>query len=70
MYQKRERAAEGDLHRKIKLKLEAINALPKELQEEAKTVDTTPFPPNRRLTTWTPPIPGFDASRYDLPGSG
>jgi len=28
-----------------------------------------PFPSNRRLTTWTPPIPGFDAAKYDLPGA-
>lgn len=69
MFQKQRCAEEGDLQRKIKLKLEAIDALPQELQEEARTIDTTPFPTNRRLTTWTPPMPGFVAAKYDVSGA-
>lgn len=68
-FNRRHSAQMGDLHRKIKLKLEAIKALPKELQDEAKTIDPTPPPATRRLTTWTPPIPGFEAGRHDLPGA-
>lgn len=66
MYNKRERALEADLHRKIKLKAEAIAALPSELKEEALTIDPTPIPITRRIPTWTPPIPGFDANKFDL----
>jgi hypothetical protein len=68
-YNRRAARHAGDLHRKVKLKLEAINALPEELQAEAKQVDFTPFPLARRITTHTPPIPGFEAGRYDLPGA-
>ena len=68
-FNRRHNAQMADLHRKIKLKLEAMKALPEELQEEAKIIDLTPFPATRRLTTWTPPIPGFEAGRYDLPGA-
>ena len=39
------------------------------LKAEAATIDPTPFPPTRRLTTWTPPVPGFEAGKYDLPGA-
>lgn len=68
--QKRHAREMGDLHRKIKLKTEAMNALPTpELRAEAATIDPTPFPPTRRLTTWTPPVPGFEAGKYDLPGA-
>lgn len=68
-FQKRANAMEADLQRKIKLKLEAIEALPTSLKEEAFTEVDTLFPHNRRLTTWTPPIPGFDPAKYDLPGA-
>ncbi len=68
--QRRHAREMGDLHRKIKLKREAMAALPTpELKAEAETIDLTPFPPTRRLTTWTPPIPGFEAGKYDLPGA-
>lgn len=69
MFQKQRSAEEADLQRKIKLKQEAIDALPQELQEEARTVDTTLFPTNRRLTTWTPPMPGFEPAAYDVSGA-
>ena len=68
-YNRRASRHAGDLHRKVKLKLEAINALPEELQAEAKTVAYTPFPLARRITTRTPPVPGFEAGKYDLPGA-
>jgi len=68
-YNRRAARQAGDLHRKIKLKQEAINALPEALQKEARTLDLTPFPASRRITTLTPPIPGFEAGKYDLPGA-
>ncbi|GAB5036289.1 Hypothetical protein NocV09_03700050 [Nannochloropsis oceanica] len=68
-YNRRASRHAGDLHRKVKLKLEAINALPEELQAEANTMDFTPFPLGRRITTYTPPIPGFEAGKYDLSGA-
>lgn len=69
-YNRRNALEMGDLHRKIKLKQEAIAALPSPaLKEEALTVDLTPFPASRRLTTHTPPIPGFEAGKYDIDGA-
>jgi hypothetical protein len=48
----------------MSLSRQAIDALPPELQDEARTVDITPFPNTRRITTWTPPVPGFDAAKH------
>uniref|UniRef100_A0A7S4B4M2 Uncharacterized protein n=1 Tax=Chrysotila carterae TaxID=13221 RepID=A0A7S4B4M2_CHRCT len=41
--------------------LQAIAALPVELQSEAAKQDFTPFPVQRRIFTETPPIPDFKA---------
>ncbi len=49
---------------KIKLRDDAIEALPSELQEHAKEADLTPCPLWRRMATVTPPIPGFDATAW------
>nr|CCA16140.1 conserved hypothetical protein [Albugo laibachii Nc14]CCA25101.1 conserved hypothetical protein [Albugo laibachii Nc14] len=48
-----------DLQTKIDLKWKAINALPKELQEEALQEDYDPIPPGSYIPSWTPPIKGF-----------
>ncbi|KAL0592487.1 hypothetical protein ABG067_000053 [Albugo candida] len=48
-----------DLQTKIDLKWKAINALPKELQEEALEEDYDPIPPGSYIPSWTPPIKGF-----------
>jgi hypothetical protein len=63
-FNRRFRQQQEELHRKIKLKLEAIERLPPELKEEALTIDLTPFPRSRRFLTWTPPIPDFDALEH------
>lgn len=44
-----------DLSTKLKLKLDAIAALPPDLQAAAKIPDMTPFPTNREIWTETPP---------------
>jgi len=55
-----------DLTCKIKMKLHAVNMLPKnsKLREEALKVDDSGPPLWRNLPVWTPPIPGFDASQF------
>ncbi|KNC51555.1 uncharacterized protein AMSG_07455 [Thecamonas trahens ATCC 50062] len=45
---------------RLALKHAAIAALPEDLQVAAKIVDTTPFPPSRRIPLDTPPHPSFD----------
>uniref|UniRef100_A0ACD5TJS9 Uncharacterized protein n=1 Tax=Avena sativa TaxID=4498 RepID=A0ACD5TJS9_AVESA len=43
----------------LKLKKEAIAALPEKLQAAALIPDMTPFPANRYMATLTPPIEGY-----------
>lgn len=55
-----------DLAQKINLKKHAIKMLPRNsrIREEAlKESDETPQP-WRKVPTWTPPIPGFNPSKY------
>ncbi|XP_021906605.1 uncharacterized protein LOC110821181 [Carica papaya] len=49
-------AAESTL---LRLKKEAIEALPEKLREAALVPDLTPFPANRFMATLTPPIEGY-----------
>lgn len=49
-------AAESNL---LRLKKEAIEALPEGLKEAALVPDLTPFPVNRFMATLTPPIEGY-----------
>ncbi|KAM0953796.1 putative 39S ribosomal protein L40 [Dioscorea sansibarensis] len=49
-------AAESTL---LRLKKEAIAALPEKLREAAMVPDFTPFPANRFMATLTPPIEGY-----------
>ncbi|XP_028770348.1 uncharacterized protein LOC114727778 [Neltuma alba] len=49
-------AAESTL---LRLKKEAIEALPDHLKEAALVPDLTPFPANRFMATLTPPIEGY-----------
>ncbi|KAK7292757.1 hypothetical protein RJT34_15610 [Clitoria ternatea] len=43
----------------LRLKKEAIEALPQHLKEHALVPDLTPFPANRFMATLTPPIQGY-----------
>lgn len=43
----------------LKLKKEAIEALPEDLKAAALVPDLTPFPKNRFMATLTPPIEGY-----------
>lgn len=43
----------------LKLKKEAIEALPEKLREAALVPDLTPFPANRFMATLTAPIEGY-----------
>ena len=52
---RREHAWRADVQDKIKLKEEAIRALPEELQAAAREPDLEPFPLDRWLATLTPP---------------
>ncbi|KAK6920044.1 hypothetical protein RJ641_015948 [Dillenia turbinata] len=49
-------AAESNL---LRMKKEAIEALPEGLKEAALVPDLTPFPANRFMATLTPPIEGY-----------
>ncbi|KAJ7962511.1 Copper ion binding protein [Quillaja saponaria] len=49
-------AAESTL---LRLKKEAIEALPEHLKAAALVPDLTPFPVNRFMATLTPPIEGY-----------
>lgn len=49
-------AAESTL---LRMKKEAIEALPLHLREAALVPDLTPFPANRFMATLTPPIEGY-----------
>ncbi|KAL0412111.1 UNVERIFIED_CONTAM: hypothetical protein Slati_3800800 [Sesamum latifolium] len=49
-------AAESTL---LRLKKEAIEALPEDLKAAALVPDLTPFPVNRFMATLTPPIEGY-----------
>lgn len=49
-------AAETNL---LRLKKEAIEALPDDLKKAALVPDLTPFPVNRFMATLTPPIEGY-----------
>ncbi|XP_056170560.1 uncharacterized protein LOC130138943 [Syzygium oleosum] len=55
----------------LRMKKEAIEALPEKLREAALVPDLTPFPANRFMETLTPPIEGYiekvkDAVRKSL----
>lgn len=55
----------SDLQQKVALKWAAVEALPTpELRFAAEVVDSTPFPPYRQVSTWSPPIAGFDKTEY------
>ncbi|CAM9571399.1 unnamed protein product [Pylaiella littoralis] len=56
----------ADLTTKIKLRDDAIANLPELLQHAARQPDRNPPPLNRRMATYTPPIPGFDKKDYGL----
>ncbi|CBJ32731.1 conserved unknown protein [Ectocarpus siliculosus] len=56
----------ADLTTKIKLRDDAIAHLPELLQHAARQPDRNPPPLNRRVATYTPPIPGFDKKDYGL----
>ncbi|KAF9605017.1 hypothetical protein IFM89_013183 [Coptis chinensis] len=56
---RKRRAAETNL---LKLKKEAIQALPDNLKVAALIPDLTPFPVNRYMATLTPPIDGYSES--------
>lgn len=43
----------------LRLKKEAIEALPEKLREAALVPDFSPFPANRYMATLTPPIEGY-----------
>ncbi|CAN0122862.1 unnamed protein product [Phaeothamnion confervicola] len=60
----RNNAWEADMAMKIALRDEAIAALPVHLQEAALQPDDVGPPPNRRIATITPPIPGFSPENY------
>lgn len=53
---------ESDMAWKMALRDEAVGALPLDLRKHAMTHDETPFPLERRMATWTPPIPNFDSA--------
>uniref|UniRef100_A0A061QYZ7 Large ribosomal subunit protein mL40 n=1 Tax=Tetraselmis sp. GSL018 TaxID=582737 RepID=A0A061QYZ7_9CHLO len=59
MKMKQHREWQQRMTTKIKLKLAAIEALPPELQEHARTPDYADFPPERWIPTHTPPIEGY-----------
>lgn len=56
----------ADLTTKIKLRDDAISHLPELLQHAARQPDRNPPPLNRRMATYTPPIPGFNKKDYGL----
>lgn len=58
----------ADLTTKIKLRDDAILHLPELLQHAARQPDRNPPPLNRRVATYTPPIPGFDKKEAGLSG--
>ena len=50
----------GDLQLKIDIQQFAIDTLPLHMRAHATYIDDLPLPPlDRRMPTWTPPIPGF-----------
>ena len=58
----------ADLTMKIKLRDDAIANLPELLQHAARQKDRNPPPLNRRMATYTPPIPNFDPKKYGASG--
>ncbi|KAJ4978786.1 hypothetical protein NE237_009566 [Protea cynaroides] len=56
---KRHRARQTAESTLLRLKKEAIEALPENLREAALIPDLTPFPANRFMATLTPPIEGY-----------
>lgn len=52
----------ADYTLKIRLRDDAINNLPELLQHAARQKDTNPPPTNRRMFSFTPPIPGIDST--------
>ncbi|CAL5221822.1 g4079 [Coccomyxa viridis] len=54
-----------DISIKIQLKEAALAALPEALRREAVKTQTDLPPPNRRMFTQTPPIPGFSEQQAD-----
>lgn len=49
----------ADYTMKINLMHDAINNLPELLQHAARQKDHNPPPTNRKMATYTPPIPGM-----------
>lgn len=60
----------ADLSMKIKLRDDAIENLPELLQHAARQREQTPPPLNRRIATYTPPIPNFNPKDYDIKDDG
>lgn len=56
---RRHRARQAAETTLLRLKKEAIAALPEELRAAAMVPDLTPFPTNRYMATLTPPIEGY-----------
>jgi len=54
-----------NMNTKIRLRQEAIRALPPELVEEASKPDHSLFPLKRMVPTHTIPIPGYEESLRD-----
>lgn len=54
----------ADLTMKVKLRDDAIAHLPEILQHAARQKDTNLPPSNRRIATYTPPIPGYNPMDY------
>lgn len=54
-----------NMNTKIRLRQEAIQALPPELVEEASKPDYSLFPLKRMVPTHTIPIPGYEESLRD-----
>ena len=65
--QRRENKLNNDLSTKIWLMQDALKALPEKLRIEAEIIDESPPPKDRPIFgIWdTPPIKGFDSSKYD-----
>lgn len=54
----------ADFTMKIKLRDDAIAHLPEMLQHAARQKDRNPPPLNRRMASYTPPIPNFNPDDY------
>lgn len=63
---KKDLCAPQNLTIRLKLKNEAIAALPPELQEAALELPTELFPPDRQIFTDTPPKPQEEAGKEKM----